>query len=216
MKRKGLFIIGTDTDVGKTYITQQIIIQLQANALPIKVRKPIESGCEKQTDGTLQPADGTALWQANNKNESLDNVTPFRFEPAIAPNRAAQLVGKKISTEQLKQACLKDIDDNDFLIVEGAGGLYSPLCDDGLNIDLAKALDLDVILVVKDKLGCINHTLLTLNALSQAKLNCKLIILNQCSDATINTYDHLNEIQQLTDIPIKSCLINGVLSGVLE
>jgi len=214
MKRKGLFITGTDTDVGKTYITMQIIRQLQAMSAPIKVRKPIESGCVLQSNNELHPSDGFSLWQANNQNEALNTITPFRFEPAIAPNRAAALSQKIINTADLKAACLFQVDDNDFLIVEGAGGFYSPLSSDGLNVDLAIALNLNIVLVVKDQLGCINHTLLTLSAIKKAELNCIAIVLNLSSDEAEETYNHLTEIKNLSLLPVFSCHKNAQLDSI--
>ncbi len=216
MKRQGLFITGTDTDVGKTYITMQIIRQLQSIAAPIKVRKPIESGCLMQKNSVLHPADGFSLWQANQQHELLSTVTPYRFEPAIAPNRAAALSNKSISIKQLKQACLKDISNDDYLIVEGAGGFYSPLSSDGLNVDLALALNLNIVLVVKDQLGCINHTLLTLKAIQQAELNCIAIVLNLTTADSIATFNHAHEITQCCDIPVFSCAKDSKLTHIKE
>lgn len=214
MKRMGLFITGTDTDVGKTYITSQIIRQLKTNAVSIKVRKPIESGCTVKKNGELHPSDGFDLWQANNERESLKEVTPFRFEPAIAPNRAAALNNQVITTKQLKQACLNQINPDDFLIVEGAGGFYSPLSSNGLNADLARSLNLDIVLVVKDQLGCINHTLLTLEAFQKAELKCIAIVLNFSSAENSEAYDHLNEIKKLTQLPVLTCHLSGQLESI--
>ena len=214
MKRKGLFITGTDTDVGKTYITMQIIRQLHAITAPIKVRKPIESGCSIQNNGELHPADGFSLWQANQMVDTLNTVTPYRFEPAIAPNRAAALSKKTINTDDLKAACLNQVNTNDFLIVEGAGGFYSPLSSDGLNVDLAKALNLNIVLVVKDQLGCINHTLLTLSAIKKVELNCVAIVLNLSSYETEKTYDHLSEIKIRSQLPVFSCHVNAQLEPI--
>lgn len=216
MKRKGLFITGTDTDVGKTYITQQIIEQLNKNSYPTKVRKPIESGCAKDQNNLLLPADGNLLWNSNQQRESLDRVTPFRFEPAIAPNRAATLAEKIITTKQLLNACLLEVDADDFLIVEGAGGFYSPLSSDGLNADLAKHLNLNIALVVNDKLGCLNHTLLSLQAIESKKLKCILIVLNQSNQNLIEQYDHFNEIKKLTSITSVQCMINEKIPNIID
>ncbi len=216
MKRKGLFITGTDTDVGKTYITTQIIRQLQAIAVPIKVRKPTESGCKLQKNGELHPTDGFALWQANNKKETLSTITPYRFEPAIAPNRAAMLSQKTINTSDLKATCVKNVESNDFLIVEGAGGFYSPLSSDGLNADLAIALNLNIVLIVKDRLGCINHTLLTLDAIKKSELTCVAIVLNLSTDETTVTYEHLKEIKEQCQAPVFSCFKNAQLEPITD
>lgn len=219
MSKKGLFITGTDTDVGKTYIGAQIIRQLQTKVARIKTRKPIESGCELLHDGSLYPADGAALQQANLNTETLEIITPYRFEPAIAPDRAAKLAGITLNNKDLIQACTQNVNESDFLIVEGAGGFYSPLSSDGLNVDLATALELPIVLVVKDQLGCINHTLLTLAAIQQAALNCLFIVLNKSTEQLQQTYNHAEEIQLRSNLPVFTCLLNSELpeiTGLIE
>jgi dethiobiotin synthetase len=177
MKQNGLFITGTDTDVGKTYIGSQIASLLYEMSVSVLPRKPIESGCEL-IDGALHPSDANHYYEAINKSIPLPEICPFRFQPAISPQRAARLAEQPITTQQVKEVCLNNSSSNDFLLVEGAGGFYSPLCEDGLNADLAKALQLPVLLIAKDQLGCINHILLTADAIHKHGLKLSAIILN--------------------------------------
>ena len=166
---KGVFITGTDTDVGKTWVGQKIIQQLIKEGVSVEPRKPVESGWPDD----ITQSDAWKLSHAANKEEMLDTICPNRFFAAISPDRAAKIEGKLVTISQLSIQCTDNLNaEDDFLYVEGAGGFYSPICSDGLNADLAKALNLPVILVVDDRLGCINHTLLSVEAIEKKGLLC--------------------------------------------
>ena len=134
----GYFITGSDTDVGKTYIGCELIRQLRAQHQIIEVRKPAESGCIVDEAGQLVPADASQLWAANNHQQHIERIAPYRFKAALAPHRAARLAGQKLEIADLIDACSRD-DNNHLLFVEGAGGFYSPLAEGALNADLANA-----------------------------------------------------------------------------
>ena len=192
---RGFFITGNDTDVGKTYASGCIIHTLKQQGIEITPRKPIASGCIKQADGTLLSTDAEFLSQAAGNNESLNTICPMQFEPPISPQTAIQQAGLHISTQDLQQAC--QFEQGKTYLVEGAGGFYSPLCSDGLNKDLAVELGLPVILVVKNQLGCINHTLLSIAAIEQAGLTLHSIIINYADQG-----DFTNGLTDWTDAPI--------------
>ncbi len=211
---QGYFITGSDTDVGKTWIACQIIQQLQAKHTSVKVRKPVESGCRK-IDGAYFPADGSALFEANHQSEDLTLVTPYRFQAALAPDRAARLENHKLTLQQLYEACLNQITTDDTLLVEGAGGFYSPICEDGLNADLAKALGLKVIIICEDRLGTINQALLTIAAVKQEGLDIQAVVLNQNkppSSSGDNLYNY-QDLCQRTDIPVFTCAYQCEIGG---
>jgi len=196
---QGLFITGTDTDVGKTYIGAQMAASLHQLSIKLQPRKPIESGCQL-IDGSLHPDDANHYYQAVNQSVSLDDICPYRFEPPISPQRAARLVNQLISVDQVHQACMHNVGNEDFLLVEGAGGFYSPLCEDGLNADVAEALQLPVLLVANDQLGCINHILLTKEAIEKRGLKVSAIVLNaknQTHDAAMNNAEDLKTIVEV-------------------
>ncbi len=192
---KGVFITGTDTDVGKTWVGKKIIQQLTKDGISVEPRKPIESGWP--TD--ITQSDAWKLSHAANKEEKLDTICPNRFLAAISPDRAAKIEGKLITISQLSTQCTESFNpEDDFLYVEGAGGFYSPLCSDGLNADLAKTLSLPVILVVADRLGCINHTLLSIEAIEKTGLTLLGIVLNNVEEnnfdsRNMNNYEDLSE-----------------------
>jgi len=192
---KGVFITGTDTDVGETWVGQKIIQQLTKNGVSVEPRKPVESGWP--VDITL--SDAWKLSHAANKEEKLDAICPNRFLAAISPDRAAKIEGKYLRIDQLSTECTDNFNpEKDFLYVEGAGGFYSPLCSDGLNADLAKTLKLPVILVVGDRLGCINHALLSIEAIEKAGLSLLGVVLNNIEvskpdSLNMNNYKDLSE-----------------------
>ena len=199
----GIFITGTNTSAGKTHVATLLARALQKQNISVVPRKPVESGCLTE-NGELIPQDAVALKNAAGYSGSLAQVCPFRFEPPISPVRAAHLANQALTTEKVVQACLANInEEKDFLLVEGAGGFYSPLCEDGLNADLAQSLGLPILLVAEDKLGCINDILLTTEAIKSRKLNLTAVILNQTTIADNNP--HMNneeDLNDLLDVPI--------------
>jgi dethiobiotin synthetase len=194
---KGLFITGTDTDVGKTWVGCRLIKILQQQGYDIAPRKPVESGW----NGNVSQTDAWKLASAANKQHQLDIICPNRFKAPVSPVRAAHLEGHKISLKQLRQQCLNQLKPKQILYVEGAGGFYSPLSHDGLNADLCESLGLSVILIAEDKLGCINHVLLTVEAIKQRGLTLICIILNQRQrNNSGNQQDNLQDLREyLTD-----------------
>jgi dethiobiotin synthetase len=213
-KLQGYFITGSDTGVGKTWVARQLIQQLLSSHPSIKVRKPVESGCTL-LEGVRFPADGAALYQANQSRETLDIVTPYRFLAALAPDRAARMEQHTLTLQQLLQACLHQVQPGDLLVVEGAGGFYSPICDDGLNADLARELGLKVIIVCKDRLGAINQALLTINAVKTEGLEVQAVVLNRCQPLSDEGLQNDIDLKKRTDVPVFTCGYQATLSGTV-
>ncbi|BBL72523.1 dethiobiotin synthase [Methylogaea oryzae] len=180
--KRGLFVTGTDTGVGKTRVAAALAQLLTQHGATVRPRKPAESGCPRK-DGRLFPQDADALRLAAGALDPIETVCPYPFEPAIAPDRAARLAGRPLTIAALAAACREGVKEGDFLLVEGAGGFYSPLAEDGLNADLAVALGLPVLLVAADRLGCINHTLLCVEAISRRGLTLAGVALNRTAPA---------------------------------
>lgn len=174
----GLFVTGTDTGVGKTQITAALAQLLSERNLIVRPRKPVESGCRREGD-RLVPEDARTLQAAARSDEPLERICPYSFEPALSPERAAALAGVRIALDDVRTACLEGVAENDFLLVEGAGGFYSPLASGALNADLAAALSLPVLLVTADRLGCIGHTLLAVEAINRRGLTLAGVVLNR-------------------------------------
>lgn len=197
---RGIFVTGTDTDVGKTYITRLLAAQLSASGVHVIPRKPVESGC-LNLHGELIPADASALRAAANYAGDLSEVCRYRFEAALSPVRAARLSQQAVTIAQLCAACSHQAEDG-FVLVEGAGGFYSPLAEDGLNADLAAALQLPVLLIASDKLGCINHTLLTAETIAQRGLRLAAIVLNAKDQPGQPEMNNAEDLREHIDTPI--------------
>lgn len=190
---KGLFISGSGTNVGKTFIAQHLI-SLLANTRKVRVRKPVETDCENQ-NGRLIPKDALLLSKACNINEPIDTVCRYKFEACNSAQMASQTLGLKLTLDDLVDACMAD----EFVVVEGAGGLLSPIATQALNSDLIQALDMPVVLVVKDELGAVNQALLSINAAQCCGLNISMLVLNQVQPNLLN---NAQAIAQYTDISI--------------
>lgn len=166
---KHVFVTGTDTEVGKTRISVGLIKVLQQQGLRVAAMKPVASGCEWQ-DGQWQNEDALALIQQADIKLPYSQVNPYAFEPAIAPHLAAEQIGQTISLNRIETQFAAMQLQADAIVVEGAGGWLVPLNDQQTIADLAKALKLPVVLVVAIKLGCINHALLTVQAIADSGL----------------------------------------------
>ena len=182
------------------FVATLLAKQLVKNKLKVIPKKPIESGCQNK-HGELIPADALALKLAAAYAGNLSDVCTYRFEAALSPVRAAHLENKQITIKQLSRACIHN-SDNDFLLVEGAGGFYSPLASDGLNADLAEALTLPVLLVANDRLGCINQILLTAEAISNRGLKLAAVILNTKDQQNNSDMNNSDDLRELIDTPI--------------
>lgn len=169
--KQAFFITGTDTDVGKTYVACKLIQQYVAHGYKVVGMKPVAAGCEL-IDGEWVNDDVLKLEALSNVKAPRTLTNPYSFKEAIAPHIAAGLVGVEIKVSVIKQAFDALSKLADIVIVEGAGGFLVPLNEQETIADLAVALNLPVILIVGLKLGCINHTLLTIEAIKTR--NCQL------------------------------------------
>lgn len=197
----GVFITGTDTGVGKTVVGCAIARALTSRGTPVAVRKPVESGCDADDDGHLRPADGMALAAAAGGREPLDDVTPIRLRHALSPARAATLEGRALRLAELATVVRAGAPD-DYRLVEGAGGFLSPLAADGLNADLAVMLDLPVLLIVADRLGCINHALLTVEAIESRGLHLAQVVVNAITVDAGDRMDNLEDLRARLRVPV--------------
>lgn len=165
----GFFITGTDTGVGKTRIATALLRAFASRGLRAVGMKPVATGCER-VDGALLNEDVTALTAASTVTASVELINPYRFQSAIAPHLAAELAGETISLQRIGDAYVALAARADRVVVEGAGGLLVPLNERDDFGDLARLLELPVVLVVGMRLGCLNHALLTAEAVRRRGL----------------------------------------------
>lgn len=162
---KNFFVAGTDTGVGKTFIACALMKAAEAEGLTTAAIKPVAAGCE-DFDGELKNDDATALQQCMTKSLDYEVVNPVALPEAIAPHIAAEHSGKNITISRLTGYCRGTLMcAGQFNVVEGAGGWRVPVNNRETIADLVKELRLPVVLVVGMRLGCINHTLLTVEAI---------------------------------------------------
>ncbi len=211
----GYFVTGSDTNVGKTWIACEIVRQLRQRGLEVVTRKPVESGCRESDSGELLTHDAAALQAANDHRETIERITPYRYRAALAPHRAARLESQRIELQALIEACDRD-HPAQRLVVEGAGGFYSPLAENGLNADLASALQLPVIVVVDDRVGAVNQALMTLQAVASRHLSIAAIVLNQVQPTTENAMDNAADLQPYCNLPLFRCSYQGALAPIFE
>jgi dethiobiotin synthetase len=207
---KGIFITGTDTGVGKTYVGVGITSALRKLGVDVGVMKPAETGCRRR-GGELIPADAVALMKASGSRDPLDLVNPYRFSKPLAPSVAAALEGERVEKTEILAAYRKLKQRHEFMLVEGAGGIMVPLSDDYLYLDLVKDLKLPVMIVARPSLGTINHTLLTIMALRSAKVTIAGIVINHAKESNKSLAERTSPgvIEEISGVPILGIVRHG-------
>jgi len=205
--KQSYFIIGTDTNVGKTYVASALVRHFAKAGYQTIGMKPIASGCMQTPDGDLLNDDVLALSTASNVLAPLNLINPYRFAPAIAPHIAAEQAGEIIDCEKIKQAYHELTQLAEVVVVEGAGGFLVPLNRQETLADLAVTLNIPIILVVGMRLGCINHALLTVEAIKSRGLTLAGWVANQV-DAEMPVFEeNLASLQQRIAAPCISVVL---------
>lgn len=194
--KNGLFVTGTDTEVGKTYVSSLIVAALLRRGVSVGVYKPVASGCVRRGDA-LVSEDAEQLWAAAGNPKTLHEVTPQRFEAALAPNVAARLAEQSVDAELIRSG-LDAWSESEFVLIEGVGGLLAPMTDDELVVDVAGKFGYPLLVVVGNKLGCINHALLTLEVAKQRGFDVAGIVLNDVEQPDESAAWNRDEIERLS------------------
>ena len=200
MKHKNIFISGTNTEVGKTFITLNIIKLLEFKGIRVNPYKPVETGCKEKLS-ELIPHDSMLFYKAINKRIDLNQINPYRFVEPISPATAIKRSRRKIYIQNYSEK-LKDLPYGDITLIEGAGGLCSPLASDGYNIDFIKKINAPTILVAKDEIGVINNVILSINMLTKYKIKLIAIVLNRKANSQPLGMDNYKEIKSLCKTPL--------------
>ncbi|MBM7622563.1 dethiobiotin synthase [Sporohalobacter salinus] len=199
---QGIFITGTDTDIGKTVVTAGLTAALSQQGYDLGVMKPFQSGAFKEDDRLLAP-DIEFILQHISLDADYDLMNPIRLQPPLAPSVAAKEEGVKIDLNQIMSAYQQLQEEYQGLVVEGAGGLMVPLAEDFLIPDLVMRLDLPVIIVARPNLGTINHTVLTVKAARQLGLDVLGVIINGYpKEAGVAEETNPDIISDLAEVPI--------------
>ena len=197
---KGIFVIGTDTEAGKTVVSAGLMHLLLSNKYKAAYFKPVASG-EVMLGGVYQSTDASFIKTVSGFAEDQKNITPFSFKNAVAPHFASRLEGRSIDLAVIKDTMQYLKNSYEMIIAEGAGGLAVPLNDQGfMQYDLIRELGFPCLLVARTGLGTINHTLLTLRFAQSAGLKIKGIVLNGHGQTPTET-DNIETIRKLSGIP---------------
>lgn len=199
-----IFVTGTDTGCGKTTVGRALCAALRTRGQKIGVFKPIETGCE-EVDGHLAPVDARALARAAGCTLPIDTICPNRFRMPASPERAAAEEGFLLDEAALIEAWKTVRKSFEFIVTEGAGGLLVPITTELMMVDLPKLFELPVVVVARDALGTVNHTLLTIEAIRARGLELGGVIFSS-TDSAGSSLDNARAITTHGEIPILGVL----------
>jgi dethiobiotin synthetase len=220
---KGVFVTGSDTGVGKTVIAGAIAAAIKAHGLDVGVMKPVASGA-KEIEGKLVSEDAVYLKKIIDSTDDDALVNPILLKPPIAPTIAASKTGVPIDIDKIWKAYEELTNKHDFVVVEGIGGLMVPIDDTLFVADLVRKMDLALVIVSRDYLGAINHTLLTLEYAKSRNIRIKGIVINMLK----NGDDFVREIEKhssapvlgtipiLENVSVEDCVYGGIVEYFLR
>ncbi|OGC12208.1 dethiobiotin synthase [candidate division WOR-1 bacterium RIFOXYA12_FULL_52_29] len=191
----GIFITGTDTGVGKTYVTQYLAEEFRRQGSDVGIMKPISCGPAKDNDALL-------LKKRLKINDPIHLINPIHLKHPLAPLPAARLEKKKIDLKKIFSAFKELEKKHDLVLVEGVGGVAVPINKNYCVIDLIKDLKLPTIIVARAGLGTINHTLLTVSALREQGIEIMGIILNSFRGKELSEKSNAEMIEELSGVPV--------------
>jgi dethiobiotin synthetase len=203
MAAQGFFITGTDTGVGKTVTTACLLALYRKHRLNVGVMKPVETGVDPECSSSAN-SDAKFLMEIAQCADPLSEVCPVQLKTAASPFQAADIENHPIDIGRIINSFRQLADKYDHLLVEGVGGLLVPLKSNYLICDLIRDLGLPLLVVGRNALGTINHTLLTLRAAEQAGISVKGVILNQTKDGGKDTIEsgYTDIITDFSGVPV--------------
>lgn len=219
---KPIFITSTGTNIGKTYLTSLIIKKAQALNFKVNAIKPIISGFNIENFNTT---DTGIISAALGKNQSsIEEVSPWRFEAPLSPDQAAYKENKEIVFKELIDFCLKNLNPikniNDIVLIEGVGGTMVPINNKYTTLDLMKALDIPVILIIGSYLGSISHTLNAYEVLIQNNININSIVISESEENNIGINQTrktlLNHIKTISIFSLKRGDTDNIVDKILN
>ena len=197
---KPLFITATDTDIGKTYVCAGLAHSLKKLDIDVGIMKPFACGVKQKTG--FSSNDLTILSKAAMVNDAEELLNPFFFPIPASPYTAAKNLGVKIDINYLMK-CFRKLDKiHDVMLVEGIGGIMTPILKDYAIIDLIKDLEANTIIVTSSKIGTINHTIMTCNMCKNMKIPVKGLIINNFDSTGYSVSDLERDLSALTDLPV--------------
>ncbi|MGN0133771.1 MAG: dethiobiotin synthase, partial [Anaerotignum sp.] len=209
---KKLFITGTGTDVGKTYVSGLILKKLKESGVSAAYYKAAMSGNERSADGSLIPGDALHVKRVSGISQPLEEMCPYVYETAVSPHLASRMEGNPVQMEVVLEGFRKACQGYEYVTMEGSGGILCPICFDEKEIwlpDVVKACGLGCLLVADAGLGTINAVGLTAFYLKAHDIPLKGIIFNHFQPGDPMQEDNLKMCEHLTGAKVVACVRDG-------
>lgn len=209
---KKLFITGTGTDVGKTYVTGLIVKKLKESGQNAAYYKAAMSGNEYGADGKLIPGDALHVKNASGITQSLEEMCPYIYEAAVSPHLASRMEGNPVQMEVVKKGFEEVCARYDYVTMEGSGGILCPICFDEEKIqleDVIKELGLSSLIIADAGLGTINSVVLTVEYMRSRNLPIKGILFNHFHPGNVMEEDNLRMCEYMTGLKVLACIEDG-------
>lgn len=209
---KSLFITGTGTDVGKTYVTGLVIKKLKDSGVNAAYYKAAMSGNERRTDGSLIPGDALSVKEVSGIAQPLEEMCPYLYENAYSPHLAARIEGQQVELSVVEEGFRRVSGAYDYVTVEGSGGILCPIRYDGEKIlleDVIKALRLSCLLVADAGLGAINSVVLTAEYMRARAIPIVGMIFNRFHPGDVMEEDNIRMCGELTGLKTLACVREG-------
>ena len=202
---KGIFITGTGTDIGKTYVTGLIVKKLRESGADAAYYKAAMSGNERRADGSLIPGDALQVKTMSGIGQPLEEMCPYVYETAVSPHLASRLEGTPVRMDRVLEDFRKVCEKYEYVTMEGSGGILCPLCFDEHKIqleDVIREFNLSSILIADAGLGTINSVVLTFEYMKAHNLPLKGIIFNHYHPGNIMEEDNIFMCEHMTGLPV--------------
>lgn len=214
-----VFIAGTGTDIGKTYVSGLIVKKLAECGKNPGYFKAAMSGNERREDGSLIPGDALFVQQCSGITQPLEEMCPYVYENAYSPHLASRLEGNPVKMDVVKKKFSAVLETHDYVTVEGSGGILCPICFDEERIqleDIVKELHLASILVADAGLGTINNVVLTAEYMKARNMVVKGIIFNHYHPGNVMEDDNISMCEYMTGLPTLAKVEDGASELVMD
>lgn len=209
---RALFVTGTGTDIGKTYVTGLIVKKLAEQRKNPGYYKAAMSGNDRRSDGSLIPGDAQFVQQISGIAQPLETMCPYVYENAYSPHLASRVEGNPVVLDVVKQGFRSVCAQYDYVTVEGSGGILCPIRFDEVKLqleDIVKALHLSSVIVADAGLGTINSVVLTVEYMKSRNLPIKGVIFNHFHPGNLMEEDNIAMCEYLTGLPTLAKVRNG-------
>lgn len=206
---KKIFITGTGTDVGKTYVTGLIVKKLRESGKNAAYYKAAMSGNERRADGSLIPGDAVYVKNISGISQPASEMCPYVYETAVSPHLASRIEGNPVKMEVVRKGFEEVCGKYDYVVMEGSGGILCPICFDQAKIqleDIIKDLGLSSLIVADAGLGTINSVVLTVEYMRARDLPVKGILFNHFHPGNVMEEDNLRMCEHMTGVPVLVCV----------